>query len=95
MASKMGVIGFTRALANDLGDAAVTVNAIAPGLIATDTTRRLFEGTPVFEIASEAQVFKRPGEPEDIVGVASFLASDDASFITGQTIVVDGGRMRV
>jgi len=95
MASKMGVIGFTRALANELGDKNITVNAVAPGLVATDTTRSMFDGTPVFELASEEQIIKRPGEPEDIAGVVSFLASDDASFITGQTIVVDGGRVRV
>ena len=95
MASKMGVIGFTRALANDLGDANITVNAVAPGLVSTGTTRRMFEGTPVFDASNEAQVFKRPGEPGDIAGAVSFLASDDASFITGQTIVVDGGRVRL
>lgn len=51
----------------------------------------MFEGTPVFDVSNEAQVFKRPGEPGDIAGAVSFLASDDASFITGQTIIVDGG----
>lgn len=94
-ASKMGVIGLTRALANDLGESNVTVNAIAPGVIHTQHVIEMAEGTPLFEMTELRQAIKRGGEVEDIVGAVSFLTSDEASFITGQTIVVDGGIMRV
>lgn len=93
--SKMGVIGLTRALANDLGEDGITVNAIAPGLIRTRTAEDMWQHTPLFEIAPQYQVIKRPGEPGDLVGALSFLVSDDAAFITGQTLVVDGGRVRM
>lgn len=95
MTSKAGVIGFTRALANDLGDDGVTVNAIAPGLIRTPTAEAMWEHTPLFEIAPQSQVIKRAGEPGDLVGALSFLTSDESSFMTGQTLVVDGGRVRL
>jgi NAD(P)-dependent dehydrogenase (short-subunit alcohol dehydrogenase family) len=94
-ASKMGVIGLTRALANDLGEANVTVNAIAPGVIHTQHVIEMAEGTPLFEMTEMRQAIKRGGEVEDIVGAVSFLTSDAAAFITAQTIVVDGGIMRV
>jgi NAD(P)-dependent dehydrogenase (short-subunit alcohol dehydrogenase family) len=92
--SKMGVVGFTRALATELGPDDITVNAIAPGLVRTPTlTKRL--PPEAFDQAIEAQSIKRPERPEDLAGVVSFLASDDASFITGQTIAVDGGSVRL
>ena len=94
-ASKMGVIGLTRALANDLGTANITVNAIAPGVIHTEHVLQMAEGTPLFEQTELRQALKRGGEVADIVGVVSFLTSDEAAFITGQTIVADGGIMRV
>jgi NAD(P)-dependent dehydrogenase (short-subunit alcohol dehydrogenase family) len=95
IASKMGVIGLTRALANDLGDANITVNALALGLTRTAQTEQMWEGTPAFDLAVGGQVIKRVEEPADIVGALSFLTSDEASFITGQTIAVDGGVMRL
>ncbi|MGF1514728.1 MAG: SDR family NAD(P)-dependent oxidoreductase [Elainellaceae cyanobacterium] len=90
MAAKMGVVGFTRGLAAEVSDAGVTVNAIAPGLVKTGTT----ESGPqseMFEQVAQMQSIHRVEEPEDLTGVASFLASDDARFITGQTIAVNGG----
>jgi NAD(P)-dependent dehydrogenase (short-subunit alcohol dehydrogenase family) len=94
VASKGGVIGFTRALASDLGPDGVTVNAIAPGLTHTPTTDRMWTGTSLFGDMAQLQAVKREGVPSDLAGAVSFLASDDAGFITGQTLVVDGGLVR-
>jgi NAD(P)-dependent dehydrogenase (short-subunit alcohol dehydrogenase family) len=92
--SKMGVIGFTRSLATEVGPDNITVNAIAPGLVRTPLlTERL--PPEAFEQAVDAQSIKRPETPEDLAGVVSFLASDDAGFITAQTIAVDGGTVRL
>ena len=96
VAAKMGVIGFTRALASEVGEEGVTVNAIAPGATRTPgMVAEWGEDIPAIEMAKAAQAIKRGGEPEDLVGAVSFLTSDDAAFITGQTIVVDGGMVRV
>jgi NAD(P)-dependent dehydrogenase (short-subunit alcohol dehydrogenase family) len=91
----MGVIGLTRALANDLRDANITVNALALGLTRTARTERMWEGTPAFDLAVGGQVIKRVEERADIVGALSFLTPDEASFITGQRIAVDGGVIRL
>ena len=88
-ASKAGVIGFTKSMAQEIASRKVTVNAIAPGFISTDMT----DAIP--EKAREALLSRIPladlGKPEDIAHAATFLASDEARYITGQVIVVDGG----
>lgn len=88
-ASKGGIQGLTRCLATEVGKRNITVNAIAPGFISTDMTediRNAAEG----EIKKRIPV-RRLGEPKDIAGAAVFLASDDASYITGHVLTVDGG----
>lgn len=95
-AVKAGLQGFTKTVAIELGPFGVTANAIAPGFIATDMIRTAAEGMGMsFEdfcaaVAQETPV-RRVGEPEDIANVAAFLASDDASFLSGQVIYVAGG----
>ncbi len=95
-AAKMGIQGFTRTLGIELGPFGVNANAVAPGFIATDmtdaTARRL--GIPVEEFRkmnAESNPVRRVGFPEDIAAAAAFLCSDEASYITGQTLYVDGG----
>ena len=95
-AAKAGVQGFTRTLALELGKFGVNVNAIAPGFIATEmtdaTARRLGLDVDDFrKMNAEANPVKRVGQPEDIAAAAAFLCSDEASYITGQTLYVDGG----
>jgi 3-oxoacyl-[acyl-carrier protein] reductase len=89
VAAKAGVIGMTRVWARELGKRGITVNAIAPGYIVTDMTRampeqaqeRLISATPV----------GRPGQPEDVANAYLFLASEEAGFINGAVLSVDGG----
>jgi 3-oxoacyl-[acyl-carrier protein] reductase len=93
MASKMGVIGFVRGLANDVADAGITVNAILPAITNTPGTRDVPDE---FKRAVwQLQSIKRFAEPEDIAGPVVFLASDDAAFVTGQALVVDGGMYKI
>jgi NAD(P)-dependent dehydrogenase (short-subunit alcohol dehydrogenase family) len=100
VASKGGIVGFTRALASDLADDGITVNAIAPGLTRSPGTlvrapRPGFKTMDEeFAAVASMQAIKRPEVPDDLVGAISFLTSDDAAFITGQTLNVDGGRVR-
>jgi NAD(P)-dependent dehydrogenase (short-subunit alcohol dehydrogenase family) len=93
MATKMGVIGFTRGLANDLGKDFITVNAVAPALTATPGSSHLPD--VVRDGVVNLQAFKRMAVPHDIVGPILFLTSDDAQFMTGQLLAVDGGMMKV
>lgn len=87
--SKAGVIGLTKAVARELASRGITVNAIAPGFIETEMTAVLSDAV---KEASVAQIpLGRIGKPEDIAKTAVFLASDDAGYITGQVIQVDGG----
>lgn len=101
IASKAGVIGFTRALATEFGQVGITANAIAPGLTRTPGTeaREQIAGgmsrEEFFDAYANMQAIKRVQSVSDLVGVVSFLASDDAAFVTAQTIYVDGGLVRV
>jgi NAD(P)-dependent dehydrogenase (short-subunit alcohol dehydrogenase family) len=100
VASKGGVVGFTRALATDLAADGITVNAISPGLTRSPgtlvrTPRAGFANMDEeFAAIAQTQAIKRVEVPEDLVGAVSFLTSDDAAFITGQTLHVDGGKVR-
>ena len=88
-ASKAGIIGFTKSVAKEVGSRGITVNAIAPGFIETAMTEALPEA--VRSAFLDATPLSRAGQPDDVAGIATFLASDDAAFITGQVMRVDGG----
>lgn len=88
-ASKAGMIGFSKALAKELGGRAITVNCIAPGFIPTDLTSELDEARVRWIM--ENTPLGRMGQPEEIAYAVTFLASDRAAFITGETLRVDGG----
>jgi NAD(P)-dependent dehydrogenase (short-subunit alcohol dehydrogenase family) len=95
VASKGGMIGLVRSLATEVGVDGVTVNAIAPGLIRSDgTSTGIHDDLGLFDMVVHEQAIKRTGMPEDLAGVVSFLVSDAASFVTGQTLLVDGGLAR-
>lgn len=93
-AAKMGVIGFTRALATEVADTGITVNAVSPGLVRTGTTEN-GEQAGMFDMVKQMQAIHRTEEPEDVARVVSFLASEDSRFMTGQTLSVDGGMIRL
>jgi len=88
-ASKAGVIGLTKSLARELASRNICVNAIAPGFVETDMTDKLPEAA--LEGAKKLIPLQKFGRPEDIANMAAFLASDDAAYITGQVLCVDGG----
>lgn len=89
-ASKAAVIGYTKALAKEVAPSGIRVNCIAPGFVLTDMTR-CFDESVIADICEETPLL-RAGTPEDIASAVRFLASEDASFITGQVLCVDGGR---
>lgn len=88
-ASKAGVEGFTRALAREIGSRGVTVNCVAPGFVETDMTEELDER--LISSMLDAVPMGRMGQPNEIAAAVAFLASDDASYITGEVLAVNGG----
>lgn len=93
--AKAGVIQLTKTLARELGPHGINVNSVAPGFVLTPmtgTSRSAKEVEEHIEARKKAAVLNRPGKPEDIASAVLFLVSDEASFITGQTLYVDGGR---
>lgn len=88
-ATKAGILGFTRALAKEVGPSGVRVNAISPGAIETDMTAPLSEET--LQMLIDAAPMKRLGKPADVAHAVEFLLSEDSSFITGQDLAVNGG----
>jgi NAD(P)-dependent dehydrogenase (short-subunit alcohol dehydrogenase family) len=93
IATKMGIIGFMRGLANDVANDGITANAVLPGL--TNTLATAPQSEEQKRATWEQQAIKRIEEPGDVTGAVLFLTSDDAAFITGQAIVVDGGQYRI
>ncbi len=88
-ASKAGLVGFARSLARELGSRSITVNVVAPGPVATDMTATL--GQDRLDMLTEAVPLGRMAESSEIAGVVAFLAGEDAAYITGAVIPVDGG----
>ena len=89
--SKAADLQLVRNLAAEFGPQGVRVNAIAPGLVRTDFARTLWENPEILKRVTSVAALKRIGEPHELAGAAIFLASDASSFVTGQTLVVDGG----
>ncbi len=88
-AAKAGIIGFSKSLAREVGSRGITVNAVAPGFIDTDMTRALSDDTK--KVLLSQIPLNRLGQAEEIASAVAFLASDDASYITGETLNVNGG----
>jgi len=88
-ASKAGVIGFSKAIAKELGTNGINVNVVAPGVIETDMMKEF--GGHIREQLKAQTVLNRLGTPQDVANVVKFLASEEASYITGQVISIDGG----
>jgi NAD(P)-dependent dehydrogenase (short-subunit alcohol dehydrogenase family) len=95
LASKMGIIGFTRGLASDLAGFGITVNAVGPTLTPSQAWDERGLPAVVVEATIQKQAIKRAGTTEDVVGIVAFLSSDDAAFVTGQTMMADGGLARM
>jgi dehydrogenase/reductase SDR family member 4 len=90
-ASKAAMISATRTLARELGPAGIRVNAIAPGVIRTDFSKLLVETPSIHDRVVDTTALGRIGEPDEIAGAVVWLASDSASYVTGSTVVIDGG----
>lgn len=88
-AAKAGMIGFTKSIAKEIGSRGITVNAVAPGFIPTDLTASV--PAEIIEKATEMSALKRPGSAEDVAAAVAYLASDEAAWVTGQVLAVDGG----
>lgn len=91
VASKGAVMGMTRVLARELGAEDITVNAVAPGMIATPGTLEFFPQDEAFDLVMQNQIIKKRGRPRHLADLVAFLASDEAELITGQFILCDGG----
>ncbi len=91
--SKAADMQLCRNLAAEWGHANLRVNCLAPGLIKTDFARALWENPPILEKVTSRSCLRRIGQPEEVAGAAVFLASDAGRFITGQTLVIDGGSL--
>jgi NAD(P)-dependent dehydrogenase (short-subunit alcohol dehydrogenase family) len=89
--SKSGLLGLMRALAQELGPGGVRVNALAPGLIETRFAAALFADKEGYGRLMENTPLRRHGQPDDVAGAAVFLVSDASAYVTGQTLIVDGG----
>lgn len=94
IASKGALTGMVRALATELGPLGITVNAVAPGLTATESALENV-AQEHFDTVRSRQAIPRSGQPDDIAGVVAFAVSDAAAFMTGQTLLVDGGESRL
>lgn len=90
-ASKAAVMGFTRVLAQEVGELGITANCVCPGIILTDMGRTNLEDPAVKAKWTANTAMRRIGAPEDVVGPVAFFASDESAFVTGQTLNVDGG----
>jgi hypothetical protein len=91
LASKGGVVLMTKSMALDYGPSGIRVNCLCPGLILTPLTERVQQAKPVLDQMVSWHALGRAGRPEEVAAAALFLASDDASFVTGHALVVDGG----
>ncbi|MGC0366550.1 NAD(P)-dependent dehydrogenase (short-subunit alcohol dehydrogenase family) [Rhodococcus sp. 27YEA15] len=89
-AAKMGLIGFSRALATEVGDDGITVNVVSPGMTVTTMARDSL-GEETVQAAARARAIHRVAEPQDIAGAVLFASSDDCRFVTGQTLMANGG----
>ena len=89
--SKGGVIQFTKTLANDMASKNIRVNCLCPGYVETNLTESLTSNEPIYQQLKDLHPMGRLGRPEEIANAALFLASDEASFITGSSLVIDGG----